>query len=184
MAEAPGRRESSGVPTEATSGGSGAGGSGDFRRQMALARRSVPASCLRARPAPSPSSPGQVQAVSKIMPTRPLGRQSWEWGSSWLAKISGHTLPVTAVAALPPPLSPPPPTPARRRAHNLHHVASVRPKIPGTVWMTRNAAVWWRAGDLEQDFIPPDLLEGGTGSAKPVPAFFLALALSPLNRSG
>jgi hypothetical protein len=61
------------------------------------------------------------------MPTRPLGRQSWEWGSSWLAKISGHALPVTVVAAHAA-------TPITTTGHNLHHVASVRLKIHRTDW--------------------------------------------------
>jgi hypothetical protein len=63
-------------------------------------RGQLPASSLRARAASSPPALGQTQTVSNIIaPTRPLGRQSWEWGSSWLAKISGDTLTVTAVAA-------------------------------------------------------------------------------------
>ena len=65
------------------------------------------------------------------MPTRPLGRQSWEWGSSWLAKISDHTLPVIAVAAhaaTPITTNGNAGTPA---CSYLHHVASVRLKTAG-----------------------------------------------------
>jgi hypothetical protein len=83
-----------GVPTEATSAGSGAGGSGDPDGSW-LGVRFRYLACGRDRHRHLPAR-GQTQAVSNIIaPTRPR-RQWWEWGSSWLAKISGDALTVTA----------------------------------------------------------------------------------------
>jgi hypothetical protein len=77
---------------------------------------------------------GQARAVSNIIaPTRPLGRQSSEWGSSWLAKISGNTLTVIAVAAHAAAEST---TTALPACSCLQHVANVRPKVPRPGWMT------------------------------------------------